>query len=93
MLEKPTITKRKNVFHRHKMAEEKKSVNLKVGQQRLPKMKCKRKKKKRIKKNPRTVVRFQNFNIIVIGIPETVERENREEIFEIIMAENFPKFM
>lgn len=37
---------------------------------------------------------FKRFNIIIIGIAEAVEMENRaEEMFEIIMAENFPKFM
>lgn len=33
---------------------------------------------------------FKRCNICIMGIPE---RENREEIFEIIIAENFPNLM
>lgn len=36
----------------------------------------------------------KRFNIIIIGIPEAVERENgAEKIFEVIVDKTFPKFI
>ena len=57
-------------------------------------MQEKRKTDKKDPGHPRIVVLFKRFNIIIIGMPEAVEKENgAEETFEVIMAENFPKFM
>lgn len=39
---------------------------------------------------------FKNFGTAskgIIGIPEEEERKNREEIFEAMMSEKFPKLM
>lgn len=75
----------------HKM--KKKPVSLKKCQQKLPKPKCKEKKKRkswnRISKNCGKITKVYTH---AMGIPEGEERRNQtEEIFEIIMIDHFLK--
>ena len=66
----------------------KESVSLKIGQQKLPKLKYKDKKKK---KNPRTVGQHQKVQHVHNQNQE--KKQNEEEMLEVIRTKKFPKFM